>query len=122
MWYYNNELIKDDFIPNGYRGFVYVLKDRETGLKYIGKKDFWCKKKGVWAESDWRTYQGSSDITKKWVNPIKMIIAMCFKDAEMNYKEIELQIKHEALLRSDYVNYCIGDGIKIGRIPDYMMK
>ena len=33
-----------DFTPDDYYGFVYMITNRATGQKYVGKKFFWSKK------------------------------------------------------------------------------
>lgn len=47
--------------PDEYFGFVYQITNTETGMKYLGKKQYhrWSKRKKV-GETDWRTYCGSS--------------------------------------------------------------
>ncbi|MGF1787110.1 hypothetical protein L4D00_15045 [Photobacterium swingsii] len=119
MWYYKGEPF--DKRPNGYVGFVYVIKDVDSGCWYLGKKNFSSKVKGMWQESDWKTYQSSSEVVKEWTNVKKVILYLAFHDSELSYKEIELQIKTNALLRKDCANWCIGSNIKIGRLPEHMM-
>jgi len=69
MWLYNDQPFEDT--PEEYQGFVYQITELDTGKKYIGKKFFWkpkilpvnkTRKRRVRtrAESDWRTYYGSS--------------------------------------------------------------
>lgn len=119
MWIYNGK--KFESRPNGVVGFVYVIRNNDTNQKYIGKKKLSSYSKGKgWFESNWKEYQSSSEIVQKWTNVTKVVICLCFTDTELTYMEIHHQIHSKALLRDDYVNYCIGDGIKIGRIPDYM--
>ena len=58
-----------------YIGFVYMVTDKETGMKYIGKKGFFSKvtkpplkgkkrKRRSLKESDWKKYCGSSEAVK----------------------------------------------------------
>lgn len=117
MWIYNKEPF--DKAINGARGFVYLIKNNDTNQWYIGKKTFWCRKNKKWQESDWKTYQSSSEYAKKWTNVTKIILHICFTDFELSYTEIEYQIRYKCLLRDDCVNYAIGSQ-KIGRCPDYM--
>ena len=66
--------------PSSYFGFIYELHHMPTGLRYIGKKQFWASsgkskrrdtnKAGDWKEhhwkpSDWRTYASSSKHVKE---------------------------------------------------------
>lgn len=67
-------------------GFVYMIHDKRSGKKYIGRKQCWMAKPGVkgckskvadrgspkwkeccWKESDWREYKGSSKSLKEWM-------------------------------------------------------
>ncbi|KFA99224.1 hypothetical protein [Vibrio sp. ER1A] len=103
----------------GMFGFIYVIKNLDTGVKYIGKKNFNSKSKGVWKESNWRKYQSSSAEVKKWKNVEKKMILICHSAFELSYREIEIMIKSNALLRDDYCNYLVGRE-PIGRCPNYM--
>ena len=43
-------------------GFVYLIKDKETGMMYIGRKNFRSQAKSAKGEpSNWRSYLSSSD-------------------------------------------------------------
>jgi len=70
QWTFQNQII--DEIPEGYIGFVYIITNKITGQKYIGKKLAQFKrtkpplkgkklKRRSVVESDWREYWGSSD-------------------------------------------------------------
>ena len=41
-WLYNKEPITE--IPEGAIGFVYLITNQATGMKYIGKKNFYFSK------------------------------------------------------------------------------
>ena len=73
MWHYKNEKFNET--PEEYQGFVYVITEKDTGMKYIGKKFFWKpkvlpktkkrkRKVRTRTESDWRTYFGSNQEVK----------------------------------------------------------
>ena len=60
--------------PKGIEGFVYLMTEVDTGLKYIGKKSFWSYRKQdvngrikqIKVESDWKKYYSSNlDIMAK---------------------------------------------------------
>jgi hypothetical protein len=70
-WMYQDQPI--DSLPEGTVGFVYLITNRTTGRKYVGKKLAQFKKsrpplKGrtnrrrSLVESDWRDYWGSNDV------------------------------------------------------------
>ena len=45
-WLYEGKpyTLPDDFTTDDYYGFVYLITNRATAKKYIGKKFFWSKK------------------------------------------------------------------------------
>ena len=70
QWTYEGKTI--DTIPDEYEGFVYLITNKKTGQKYVGKKlaKFKTTKKPLKGrknkrrgtkESDWKTYWGSSE-------------------------------------------------------------
>ena len=63
----------EEFNHKDVYGFVYMITNRATGRKYIGKKFFWSQKtlpitktrkrrKKTLVESDWKNYYGSNTI------------------------------------------------------------
>ena len=75
-WTYNGEVY--DTLPEDYYGFVYIITEKETQMKYVGKKFFYRTKtlpitktrkrrKKTLVESDWRTYCGSSERVQELV-------------------------------------------------------
>ena len=70
MWSYNGKEFTSEMIEE-YVGFVYIITNLETNMKYVGKKLFTSKrtlpplkgktrKRKVVKESDWMEYYGSS--------------------------------------------------------------
>jgi len=63
-WIYNEKIFNSSDIGD-YFGFVYLITNRSTGRKYIGRKYLWAfrtpkgKKRKVKQESDWKKYYGS---------------------------------------------------------------
>jgi hypothetical protein len=63
-WYYNGEVFRSENISDNF-GFVYLIKNKINGRKYIGRKYFWSfrkpkgKSRKVKSESDWKKYYGS---------------------------------------------------------------
>ena len=78
-WLYKNKIIEE--APEGAFGFVYLITNKKTGRKYIGRKYFGktrrVKKKGnkrrrvIRKDSDWRTYIGSSKLLQEHIEKRK---------------------------------------------------
>ena len=64
-WSFNGEIFESSDIDD-FQGFVYLIRNKTTDKKYIGRKYFYSirkvkgKKKRVRSESDWKKYYGSS--------------------------------------------------------------
>ena len=115
--------------PKEYVGFVYLITDTETGMKYIGKKKFWSKvtrpplkgkknKRRSLKESDWKDYYGSSEVVKNLVENTgewrfkRQILRLCKTTGEMSYFEMKEQIERDVLLKPDeYYNAFVGGKI-----------
>ncbi len=119
----------EEFSPNDAYGFVYLITNRATGRKYVGKKFFWSKKtlpitktrkrrKRLLVESDWRTYYGSNkhlneDVQKQGEDMFhREILHLCKTKGECSYMETKEQFDREVLLTDDYYNGIIS--CKIG--------
>lgn len=127
MWHYKNEEFNET--PEEYQGFVYVITEKDTGMKYIGKKFFWKpkvlpktkkrkRKVRTRAESDWRTYFGSSQEVKLLIeekgeaNYHREILRLCKTKGECSYYEMKYQLEDDVLLKPDeYYNAFIGGKI-----------
>lgn len=125
-WYYNDkpyEPTEEEL--NSLVGFVYVIEEKTTGKKYIGKKGFWSSKilpvtksrkrrKRTLVESDWRKYYGSNALLKEMVIEHgehiynRTILKLCASKGAMSYYEAKLQFENDVLLRDDYYNEFIG--------------
>jgi len=100
--------------PYHYFGFVYVIEDKTSGKKYIGKKQYWMsrgKVKGCrnrvtdrqsdkfkmrcWHEGDWRVYKGSSNDLKKHMKMFPdnkytyTILCQCRSKGTLHYRELK---------------------------------
>ena len=133
MWVYEN---KDfDQTPDEFQGFVYMVTEKDTGKKYIGKKFFWkpktlpitkTRKRRVRtrAESDWRKYYGSSKEVQSLVeskgkdNYKREILRLCKTKGECSYYEAKLQFQYDVLLSDEYYNEFIGFNIHAKHIRD----
>lgn len=136
MWYINTNrsygldgmiapFNTDDYDMESYQGFVYVIIEKSTNKKYIGKKFFWKPKilpktktrkrrQRVLVESDWRDYFGSSKEVQSLVeqngesNYTRIILKLCKTKGECSYYEAKLQFEYDVLLRDDFYNEFIG--------------
>lgn len=120
MWFYEGEEFLAENIDDNV-GFVYKIKNLETGKMYIGKKRFFTKVskpplKGKKRRrisrkmSDWKDYYGSNDTLKKDVvslGPDKFrreILRLCKTLGEMSYYEAKLQFEYDVLRSSMFYN------------------
>ena len=128
MWSYNGEEFISEMIEDN-MGFVYIVTDKKTKMKYIGKKAFFSKvtkpplkgkkrKRRSFKESDWKTYCGSSEAVKMLVEENGLdhfdreILYLCKTKGELNYMELREQILREVLLKPDeYHNAFVGGKI-----------
>lgn len=118
-WTYNGEVY--DTLPEDYYGFVYIITEKETQMKYVGKKFFYRTKtlpitktrkrrKKTLVESDWRTYCGSSERVQELVESkgvdafAREILHLCKTKGDCAYYETKEQFDREVLLRDDYYN------------------
>ena len=123
MWLYRNEPFNTT--PEEYQGFVYLIEEKDTGKKYIGKKFFWKPKtlpitktrkrrQRTKVESDWRDYFGSSKEVQQLVeqkgksNYNRTILKLCRTKGECSYYEAKMQFEYDVLLRDDFYNEFIG--------------
>jgi len=120
MWYYDGKEFKSEDIGD-YVGFVYLITDKTTDMKYVGKKLFRSTRKlpplkgktrrrTKITESDWMDYFGSSEDVKQLVeehgrdNFHREILHLCNSKGVMSYLELKEQVEREVLLRDDYHN------------------
>lgn len=125
LWHYNGMPITS--LPEDCVGFVYVITNRLSGRKYIGKKlakfakttyKMHTQKNGVKVrkrirtkvDSDWLTYYGSSqeltrDIEQHGQQHFRReILHYCTSKSQCSYIEAREQFTRRVLESSDYYN------------------
>jgi hypothetical protein len=125
MWVYNEKEINE--LPDWCVGFVYLIVNKVTNRKYIGKKlskfskttyktvtqkNGIKKKKKIKSkiDSDWLEYYGSSIELNKDVellgkdNFTREILFLCKSKAECSYVEAREQFVQKVLESDDYYN------------------
>ena len=122
-WYYKGEVYDPlyDEDPKQYQGFVYIITERDTDMKYVGKKFFHKPKtlpvtqkrkrriKTI-VESDWRDYYGSNAIIQERIKEglsgdyHREIVHFGKSKGDLSYMEVKEQILRDVLLKPDYYN------------------
>lgn len=112
-----------------YVGFVYIITHLGTGKRYVGKKLFQKKKrvvrnkkkKSVLAESDWRSYTGSSRQLNEDIESDprikKEILHLARTKGELSYLEMLEQIERDVLRDDSYYNSIINVRISSSHLP-----
>lgn len=138
MWLYNGEEFTSEMIEE-YVGFVYIITNLETNMKYVGKKLFISKrtlpplkgkkrKRKVVKESDWMEYYGSSEEVKSLVEEMggdlfkREILHLCNNRGEMSYLEAKEQFDREVLLDDGYYNGIINCKIHRSHVKNIEQK
>lgn len=118
-WVYQDEPYLEHTTPE--LGFVYLITNLISGMKYIGKKSFTStkakqvngKRKRFLIESDWKSYYGSNaDLSKDVAehgeeNFSREILRLCLTKGEVSYFEAKAQFETDCVLRADYYNHWI---------------
>ena len=124
-WIYQGNPVET--LPEDCVGFVYLITNRVSGRKYIGKKlakfsktsykvvklkNGTKKKKKIRSkiDSDWQTYYGSNEELNRDVAALgadkftREIMYYCRSKAECSYVEAREQFTHKVLESQDYYN------------------
>ena len=110
-WYYKGTTFTSDDIGNFF-GYVYLITNKTTGKKYIGRKYFVQKRKPkggkrrVTSESDWKKYYGSSpelkaDVSRYGKNNFsREILSLHTTLGKVNYEETRQLFLNNVLMES----------------------
>jgi hypothetical protein len=110
-WYYNNKIFQSDSIGDNF-GFVYLIENKLTSKKYIGRKYFWQfrtpkgKKRKVKSESDWKNYYGSCPELKEDINKFgkenfsRVILSLHKTKGRTNFEETRQLFYNNVLTES----------------------
>ncbi len=117
MWTYRGDVFDGSVIEDdGCVGFVYLITNETTGMKYIGKKLFTKsktyqknkKKRRMRVESDWMTYTGSNAQLNEDVDNgdqiTKEILHLCDSRGWCSYRETQEILNREAIQSDQYYN------------------
>lgn len=109
--------------PSKFFGFIYIITHLATGIKYLGKKQYWTvnpkrsRKKPIadtsspqwnpdhWKESDWKTYTGSCDKLNTMIKAEGLeafefhICKQVSCKGDLTYSETEMLVKKDTLTR-----------------------
>tara|TARA_B100001093_G_C26857497_1_gene1028150 strand:+ start:582 stop:1031 length:450 start_codon:yes stop_codon:yes gene_type:complete len=121
-WLYKGKILEE--APSEFFGFVYLIKNKKTGKKYIGRKYFGTtrrvkvkgkkRRKVIRKESDWSTYTGSSKALQSDINSFGIdnfefsILIMGETKGQVNYLEENIHHRFHVSARDDFYNDCIG--------------
>ena len=110
-WYYKGTTFTSDDIGDFF-GYVYLITNKSTGKKYIGRKYFVQKRKPkggkrrVTSESDWKRYYGSCPELKDDVKLYgkssfsREILSLHTTKGRTNYEETRQLFLHDVLTKT----------------------
>lgn len=137
--------IGEEFVDvNKHFGIVYLI-EYENGKKYIGKKNLYTVKNQIARKdgkpranhyrfynknykgkrtryeetrslSNWKTYNGSSKLTKGFKIASKTIIKVCELEIDLTFHETYYLMVNRVLFDDTYMNQCIGRHYFSGRL------
>ena len=124
-WLYQGNIITS--LPDDCIGFVYIITNKISGKKYIGKKLAKFSKTSYKTiklkngnkirkrikskiDSDWQTYYGSNDKLNEDVKNLgtdkftREILQFCKSKSQCSYIEAKLQFEYRVLESDDFYN------------------
>jgi len=139
VWLYENTQIQE--LPEDCVGFVYLITNKLSGRRYIGKKlakfsktsyrivklkNGNKKRKRIKSkiDSDWQLYYGSNDQLNRDIaelgadNFTREILFYCKSKAECSYVEAREQFNHRVLESDDWYNGQISVRVHGGHIKN----
>ena len=121
-WLYKGKPLLE--APDGYFGFVYIIKNLKSGKKYIGRKYFGStrrvkvknkkRRKVIRKDSNWAEYTGSSIQLNKDINTLGKlhfqfeILILGKTKGQVNYLEENIHHRFHVASNDTYYNDCIG--------------
>ena len=118
-WLWNGTPFREERIGNSF-GFVYIIQNKITNKKYIGKKFFYStnrvvqkgktRRKVIRKFSDWKKYYGSSKSLKEDVELYgkgsfsRTILSLHVSRGDVNYYEMKEQVIRDVLNSEEYYN------------------
>jgi len=116
-WMHQNQEISEADIPEKALGFIYLIINSKTNMKYVGRKLLTKsgyrmvkgKRKKVRLKSDWESYWGSNallleDYEKDPESFQRIIVQFVFSKGELLYLEEKLQYLWKVLESEDWYN------------------
>jgi len=126
-WIYNGKQFRDEDIPPGAVGFIYMIEAIIDGRSaaYIGKKNFQAlvkkklskkrlpadKRKKAYehvAKTAYNNYYSSNEVLKKaqkeGVKMKRTMLKICYSKTELTYQEVKHQFQFEVLEHDCYLN------------------
>ena len=119
-WIFEGKPFTDDSVGDLF-GFVYVITNKTTDKKYIGKKLFTIagyktikgKRKKIRKPSDWKSYYGSSPRLQTDLDALgkdnfsREIVRLCSNRSSASYYEAKMIFETDAILSDSYYNYWV---------------